>query len=63
MEIKGLLSVRRLPWLGHTSRISGDKIPKKLLLGWWPQTHGAKLRWRDNKVRQDFKRFVIPESD
>ena len=34
-----------------------DRIPKKLLFGWLPQTrpaHGAKLRWRD-KVRQDLR--------
>ena len=62
--MKDLLSVRRLRWLGHTSRMSWDRIPKKLLFGWLPQTlpaHGAKLRWRD-KVRQDLKRFTIPEN-
>ena len=45
--------------------MSGDRIPKKLLFGWLPQTrpaHGAELRWRD-KVRQDLKRFSIPERD
>ena len=42
-----------------------DRIFKKLLFGWLPQTqsaHGAKLRWRD-KVRQDLKRLGIPGSD
>ena len=39
--MKDLLSVRRLPWLGHTSRMSGDRIPKKLLFGWRPQTQHA----------------------
>ena len=35
--------------------MSRDRIPKKLLFGWLPQTrpaYGAKLSWRD-KVRQD----------
>ena len=39
-----------------------DRIFKKLLFGWLPQTqsaHGAKLRWKD-KVRQD---LGIPGSD
>ena len=64
-SMKDLISVRRLCWLGHTLRMSGDRIPKKLLLGWLSQTqpaHGAKLRWR-NKARQDLKRFTIPESN
>jgi len=31
-SMKDLLSVRHLHWLGHTSRISGDRISKKLCL-------------------------------
>jgi len=63
--MKDLLPVRRLHWLGHMAKMSDDRIPKKLLFGWLPQTrpaHRAKLRWRD-KMRQDLKRFSIPESD
>ena len=62
ISIKDLLSVRRVRWLDHTSRMSGER---KLLFGWLPKTrpvHGAKLRWRD-KVRQDLEGFTIPESD
>ena len=45
--------------------MSGDRIPKKLLFRWLPQTwpaHRAKLRWRD-KAKQGLKRFRILESD
>jgi len=50
--MKDLVSVRRLRWLGHMARM-GDMIPKKLLFGWLPQT----------RLRQDLRRFSIPESD
>ena len=61
-SMKGLLSVRRLCWIDHTSRMSGDRIPQKLLLGWLPQIQPAHRAKRE-KVRQDLKSFGIPESD
>ena len=55
-------SFRNLHRLDHTTRIADDRIPKKLLSGWLPQSwpaHRSKLKWRD-KVRQHLKRFSMP---
>ena len=44
--MKDLLSVRWLHSLGHMARMGDDRIPKKLLFRWLPQTwpaHGTKL--------------------
>ena len=44
-----MLRRRRLQWLDHVSRMSDDRLPKKLLFGWLPQrrpAHEPQLRWR-----------------
>ena len=63
-SIGDLLTQYRLRCLGHITRMSDTRQPKKLLFGWLPQkrpTHGAKLRGRD-KVRQDLWKCGVGES-
>ena len=55
IEIK--LVRRRLEWLGHLARMPDDRLPKKCLFGWLPQTRpcgGPRRRWRD-VVKKDLK--------
>ena len=64
VTLADMISCRRLRWLGHIARMSDDRLPKQLLLGWLPQhrpSNGAKLCWRD-KVRRDLKAFHIDEA-
>lgn len=56
-----VLRKRRLQWLGHVARMPEERLPKKLLFGWLPQTrpaHGPRLRWKD-RVADDLKRLNI----
>ena len=50
---------RRLHWLGHLCRVSGDKL---LLFGElqrkWPY-HGTKKHWRDGVLLSDLKAISI----
>ena len=63
-SVGNLLSLARLRWLGNAARMSDDRISKRILFGWLPQTrpdHGVKLKWC-GKVKQDLKSFSISKS-
>ncbi len=52
--MEDLITAKRLRWLGHLVQLDKERIPKKILFGWLPEsrpTHGTKLRWRD-RVRK-----------
>ena len=36
-SLEDMVIARRLCWLGHVARMSEERIPKKVLLGWLPQ--------------------------
>ena len=62
-SLEDTIITRYLHWLGHLTRMEGDRVPKKVLLGWLLQprpSHGTKMRWRD-RVRKDLRKFDIDE--
>ena len=63
-SLEDMVIARWLCWLGHVARMSEERIPKKVLLGWLPQrrpAHGTKMRWHD-RVRRDLRKFHIDEN-
>ena len=62
-SLEDIIAARRLRWLGHTARMDGHRLPKKVLFGWLPQrqpAHGTKIKWRD-RMRKDMMKFKIEE--
>ena len=59
--VSDVIRRRRLEWLGHVARMSGDRIPKQLCFGWLEKARppeGPRLRWKD--LADDLKRLGIP---
>ena len=63
-SLEDTITARRPCWLGHLARMKGDRVPKKVLFGWLPQPcprHGTKMRWWQDRVRKDLRKFDIDE--
>ena len=55
----------RLEWLGHVARMDIDRMPKRMLFGWLPQTRpqgGPRRRWRD-VVRCDLRAIAMSDEN
>ena len=64
-SIAGMISLARLKWLGHTSRMEDTRIPKRLMYGELaegsrPQKK-LKKRWKDC-VKEDLKAYKLEKS-
>ena len=59
-----VLRHQRLQWLGHVARMPPDRLPKRVLFGWFchPRpAHRLRLRWKDH-VAADFRSLGIAQS-
>lgn len=61
--VTDMLRKRRLQWLGHVARMPTDRLPPRLLFGWFEQprpAHGPRLRWKD-RVSADLKALSVQD--
>ena len=59
-----VLHRKRLQWVGHVARMPPDRLPKRVLFGWFRHSrpaHGPRLRWKD-RVAADFRSLGIAQS-